>query len=260
MEFFADGKSIGVQEIDFIVAPPPGQLQRFSMIWSNAPLGRHILTAIATDDQGSKGQSDPVGIEVIESTVIPVVNITATDGFAREGTPPNTAAFRLRRSGETNAPLTVHFAIEGTAENGVDYVEIPSSVTIPAGRRTASVIVTPIDDERVERIETVILRLQPAALYNVGRWSAAGAILVDNDDPPPGSICLPDRTFHCRLPGANGQCYRLEISSNLRDWEALDPSVVTDDAVHFLDCEAPGVKARFYRARAVSAIEMFAEE
>jgi hypothetical protein len=133
-------------------------------------------------------------------------------------------------------------------------------VTIPAGRRTASVIITPIDDRRVEPIETVILRLRTTLLYHVGRWSAAGAIIVDNDYPPPGSICLPDHTFHCRLPGANGQCYRLEISSNLRDWEALDSNVVTDDAVHFVDCEAPGVKARFYRVHAVSAIEMFTEE
>ena len=112
----------------------------------------------------------------------------------------------------------------------------------------------------VERIETVILRLQDAALYNVGRWSAAGAIIVDNDHPTPGPICLPDRTFHARLDGANGQCYRLEISTNLQDWEALDPNIVVDDAVHFLDCEAPHAKARFYRARPVPAVEMFSEE
>jgi hypothetical protein len=260
MEFFADGRSIGVQEIYFIVPPPPGQVQRFSMIWSNAPSGRHVLTALATDDHGLKGGSAPVVIEVIESPVIPVVNIVATDGLAREGSPPNTAAFRIRRSGETNAPLTVHFAIEGTAENGVDYIGIEFSVTILAGRRAAGVIITPIDDRRVERIETVILRLRPAALYNVGRWSAAGAIIVDNDHPRPGPVCLPDRTFHCRLDGVNGQCYRLEISTDLKDWETLDPNIVVDDAIHFLDCDAPHAKARFYRARPVPAEEMFSEE
>jgi hypothetical protein len=260
MEFFADGRSIGVQEIYFIVPPPPGQLQRFSMVWSNAPVGRHVLTAVGTDDQGLKGQSGPVVIEVIESPVIPVVNIVATDALAREGAPPNTAAFRIRRSGETNAPLTVHFAILGTADNGVDYVEIPSSVTIPAGRRAAGVIITPIDDRRVERIETVILRLHPAALYNVGRWGCAGAVILDNDHPRPGPICLPDRTFLCRHDGVDGQCYRLEFSSNLVDWEALDPNIVVDGAIHFLDCEAPDVKARFYRVRPVPAVEMFSEE
>ena len=167
---------------------------------------------------------------------------------------------RIRRSGETNEPLTVHFAIEGTAENGIDYTRIPASVTIPAGRRAAGVIITPIDDRRVERIETVILRLQHAALYNVGRWSAAGAIIVDNDHPRPGPICLPDRTFHCRLDGANGQCYRLEISADLKEWEALDPNIVVDDAIHFLDCDAPHAKARFYRVRPVPDVEMFSEE
>jgi hypothetical protein len=260
MEFFADGRSIGVQEIYFIIPPPPGQLQRFSMIWSNAPVGRHVLTALATDDQGLKGESRPVVIEVIESPVIPVVNIFASDGFAREGNPPNTAAFRIRRSGETNTPLTVHFAIEGTAENGVDYLRLESSVTIPAGRRTAGVIVTPIDDRRVERIETVILRLHHAALYNVGRWSAAGAIIVDNDHPRPGPICLPDRTFHARLDGVNGHCYRLEFSTDLKEWEALEPNIVVDDAIHFLDCEAAEAKARFYRVRPVPDVEMFSEE
>jgi hypothetical protein len=260
MEFFADGRSIGVQEIYFIVPPPPGQLQRFSMVWSNAPVGRHVLTAVGTDDQGWKGQSGPVGIEVVESPVIPVVNIVATDALAREGAPPNTAAFRIRRSGETNAPLTVHFAILGTADNGVDYVEIPSGVTIPAGRRAAGVIITPIDDRRVERIETVILRLHPSALYNVGRWGCAGAVILDNDHARPGPICLPDRTFLCRHDGVDGQCYRLEISSNLVDWEALEPNIVVDGAIHFLDCEAPDVKARFYRVRPVPAVEMFSEE
>jgi hypothetical protein len=260
VEFFANGRGIGEQAIYFIIPPPPGQLQRFSMVWSNAPAGDHVLTAVATDDQGATSESRPVKIAVIESPVIPVVNIVATDGFAREGNPPNTAAFRIRRSGPTNEPLTVHFAIEGTAENGVDYTRIESSVTIPAGRRAAGVIITPIDDRRVERIETVILRLRHAALYNVGRWSAAGAIIVDNDYPTPGPICLPDRTFHARLKGANGQCYRLEISNDLKEWEALDPCVVLDDAIHFLDCEEPHVKARFYRAIPVPDVEMFSEE
>ena len=260
VEFFANGRSIGVQEIYFIIAPPPGQLQRFSMVWSNVPPGDYALTALATDDHGVSTESRPVKIEVIEAPVIPVVNIVATDAFAREGNPPNTAAFRIRRSGETNAPLTVHFAILGTAENGVDYTRIESSVTIPAGRRTTRVLITPLDDRRVERIETVILRLQHAAVYNVGRWSCAGVIIVDNDYPRPGPICLPDRTFHCRIDGVNGQCYRLEFSDNLKDWESLDPNIVVDDAIHHLDCDAPDRKARFFRVREASAVEMFDEE
>jgi hypothetical protein len=260
VEFFANGRSIGVQEIFFIIPPPPGQMQRFSMVWSNVPPGDYELTAVATDDHGANTESRPVKIAVLDSPVIPVVNIFATDAFAREGSPPNTAAFRLRRSGETNTPLTVHFAIRGTAENGVDYTRLESSVTIPAGRRTARILITPIDDRRPERIETVILRLHPAALYNVGRFSCAGAVILDNDHPHPGPICLPDRTFLCRLDGANGDCYRLEFSDNLKDWVSLDPNIVVDDAIHHLDCDAPDMKARFFRVRPASVVEMFDEE
>jgi len=260
VEFFANGRSIGVQEINFIIAPPPGQLQRFALDWSNVPPGRYVLTAQATDDRGTTGESGPVVIEVTQSLLPPVVNIYATDAFAREGNPPNTAAFRVRRSGETNAPLTVHFAIRGTASNGVDYVEIPSSVTIPAGRRSASILVTPIDDRRDEPVETVILRLEEAALYNVGRWNRAGAIVVDNDRPRPGPICLTDRNFHVRLEGANGAGYRLEISSDLVNWETLEPNMVSDDAIHFVDPEASELGARFYRVLPVTDVELFSEE
>ena len=45
-------------------------------------------------------------------------------------------------------------------------------------RRGARVIIIPLDDQREERIETVILRLQPAALYNVGYPGRAGAIIA----------------------------------------------------------------------------------
>ncbi len=260
VEFFANGRSIGVREIYFLIAPPPGQLQQFSMTWEDVPAGRYVLTAEATDDRGTIGKSEPVVIEVARSLQPPVVNIYATDAFAREGSPANTAAFRVRRSGETNAPLTVHFAIRGTASNGVDYVEIPSSVTIPAGRRTAPVLVTPIDDRRDEPVETVILRLEGAALYNVGRWNRAGAIIVDNDRTRPGPLCLPDHSFHVRWDGANGQAYRLEISSDLVNWETLEPNVVSDGAIHFVDPEAAETGVRFYRVQPVTAAELFSEE
>ena len=190
-----------------------------------------------------------------------MVNIFAVDPLAREGVaPPNNAVFRLRRSGETNAPLTVHYAVLGTAENGVDYLTIPTSVTIPAGRRTARVVITPIDDKRVERIETVVLRLHPAVFYNVGRWGRAGAIILDNDCPRPETVQLPDRNFHVRGDGKNSHCYRVELSDNLTDWELLEANVVTDEDVHFVDPEAPELPARYYRVVPVSDVELFSEE
>jgi hypothetical protein len=260
VDFFADGKLIGFQEVYFIIPPPPGQLQRFSMVWSNAPLGRHALTAKATDDRGATSESGLVWIEVVDTPPPPVVNVFAIDAFAREGLPLNTATFRIRRSGETNAALTVHYALRGMAVNGVDYELLPDTVTIPAGRRTARVVIVPIDDRLVERIETVVLRLEESALYTVGRWGRAAAIIVDNDLPRPGNLCLADKLFHLRAPGTNGTCYRVQFSSNFVDWEVTEANLVTDDAIHFVDPEAPDFSMRFYRVLPVSEVDIFDEE
>src|SRR5262249_50519480 len=47
VEFFEGTNSIGKDSRVFIVAPPPGETQRFSIIWSNVPPGRYHLTAKA---------------------------------------------------------------------------------------------------------------------------------------------------------------------------------------------------------------------
>ena len=54
----------------------------------------------------------------------------------------------------------VSYAIGGTASNGVDYLALPATVTIPAGQRKATIVVVPIDDSLPERIETVVLALR----------------------------------------------------------------------------------------------------
>jgi hypothetical protein len=181
-----------------------------------------------------------------------VVTLFAPDPLAREGT-TNTATFALRRSGPTNLPLTVWYEVRGTASNGVDYVAIPDRVTIPAGRRTARMVIEPIDDRLVERIETVILRLvepptmQPGLSYLIGRPGAAAAVIVDNDFRPPPCRRLPDGLFHVCLAGPTGFGFRLEASPDLRTWEPLFSNWATEDEVQFVDPEAETAPLRFYR-------------
>lgn len=259
MEFFANGVSIGVEEIFFFVEPPPGQVQRFSMVWSNVAAGRYALTAKATDDRGAMTRSGEVWIGVIDVDPVPLVNIAAVDAFAREGT-DNTATFRIRRSGETNDPLTVFFSIHGTASNGVDYVAIPTSVTIPAGRRGVRVVIDPIDDRRPEPTETVILRLEDSHHYDLGRHRRAGAIIVDNDRSAPGPCLLPDRRVHLLHHGDLGRCYRLEASDDLLTWEAVVECLLDNDGLHFIDPDSDVNPRRFFRAVRMEPEEIFDEE
>jgi len=187
----------------------------------------------------------------------PVVNIVARDPFASEGTNfwgINTATFVVRRSDGTNTDLTVFYDIGGTASNGVDYVALPGSVTIPAGRHSARIVVVPLDDADNELIETVVLKLRepdpPVAPppYLIGFPSKAAAFILDTDQTRPPCKMLSDGLFHLCQPGTNGFCFRIEATSNLVDWVPVCTNIVTDAAIHFVDPDAASFGHRFYRA------------
>jgi len=257
VQFFANDVKIGEQSIEFIQAPPPGLEQMFSLVWSNATTGRYTLTARGIDDKGAASTSEPIPITVGEVLpLVPIISIVATDPLASErvstnGT--NTATFRIYRTGPTNLDLTVFYSVHGTASNGVDYVEIGNSATIPAGRHSASMVIVPIDDDSEEGIETVVLKLEPdptlgpVARYQIGRPDKAAAIIVDNDLYRPTSLRLPDGSFHLCVDKSEGFAFRLEVSDDLSTWVSLCTNVVTDGALRFVDPEALQHSRRFYR-------------
>ena len=271
VEFFEGTNRLGVGTFNPTRCWPG--CPNYILTWSNVPPGEYLLTAKATDHAGASSVSDPVHITVLGSNLLPVVNIVARDPFASEGTNfwlsgwdtnrwaidiwnfwhvnvggANTATFVVRRHGPTNDDLTVDYDISGTASNGVDYVALPGSVTIPAGKHSAQIVVAPIDDNLAEGIETVVLQLQPSPAYTVGFPSRASAFIIDNDLPRPPCRLLPDGQFHFCEPATNGSFFRIEASADLRHWMPLCTNVVTDGALHFVDPDAPPLNLRFYRA------------
>src|SRR5204863_8115450 len=98
---------------------------------------------------------------------------------------PDSGTFTITRTGDTGSALAVNYALGGTAQNGTDYQQLGTSLTIPAGASSATVTVTPIDDSAVEGDETVILTLSANAAYAVGSPSSATVSIADNDQPPP---------------------------------------------------------------------------
>lgn len=101
VEFFADDASLGVVTNPVSILPPlPGPVtalppmppyRPFVLVWSNATVGLHTLTAKATDNGGASSLSDPVHITVdpgpppTPTNFPPVVRITS---------PPNNSVFR----------------------------------------------------------------------------------------------------------------------------------------------------------------------
>ena len=71
----------------------------------------------------------------------PVVSVNASDPTAFRGL--STGAFLIHRN-DTNGDLNVNLKIGGTANNGVDYTTLPTSVKIPAGFFSVGLVVSPL--------------------------------------------------------------------------------------------------------------------
>ncbi len=110
----------------------------------------------------------------------PSLQFTATIPDAAEFGPV-VGKFRIVRSGGTDTDLPVQLNIQGTAANGVAYVSIPSTTTIPNGSAAVSITVTPIPDNIAEGDRTVILSVVSASTYQLG--SPSSDVVTIHDKP-----------------------------------------------------------------------------
>ena len=111
----------------------------------------------------------------------PTVSIVATDPAAAE-TGPNSGTFTVTRvGGNLSQPLTVQYAVSGTANQGADYSALSGTITIPAGAESATIVVTPVDDAQAETSETVRIDLGSSNVYRMGASAGASVNLSDND-------------------------------------------------------------------------------
>ncbi|HLZ53113.1 MAG TPA: Ig-like domain-containing protein [Verrucomicrobiae bacterium] len=261
----------------------------FLLVWSNPPPGMHALTARAADNGGASTVSDVVNITVLPApppptNTPPIVNIVATDPVAIEGTNcwpwlglapasiscwsnwaaafppwhiytncgPKNAIFTVHRHGATNHDLTVSYAIGGTATNGIDYVALPGSVTIPAGERSALIVVVPVDDGSPDLSSTVVFKLLPSASlppdYLLGYPPSAAALILDGPSPRPLTGVLADKCFHLAATGPDGAWFHIEYSTDLQHWSSICTNQVVQGSIDFIDPDAPADGQRFYRA------------
>jgi len=157
---------------------------------------------------------------------VPQVSVSAVDFSAAEpafqSTGTDTGRFLVARVGSTDAALTVSCALSGTALNGIDYKSIPSSVVLPAGQASTSVMVEPTGDTMTESCETVTLTIAAGTGYSVGSPNSATVTIADS--------------------GASGPLYSLSGSDAVSSttstaWQSKTSTVfrptVTDDWVVF---------------------------
>jgi uncharacterized OB-fold protein len=132
------------------------------------------------EDANRNGRIDPGETDPCPGCGQSVVTIVAIDPNASEN--GDWGKFKISRTGDVNSPLVVSIALKGTAVNGGDYVLMPGTVTIPAGKRAKKVKVRPIDDSIVgEYPEKVKMKIKASANYQVGVPNKAVVTITDND-------------------------------------------------------------------------------
>jgi PKD repeat protein len=119
-----------------------------------------------------------------QATSLPVVTVTAVDPNASEAG-PDPGVVRFHRTGDTSQPLPLSWTFSGTAVNGSDYQQLPTTGNIPAGQADADLTITPIDDTAVEGPETVVVTLASGSGYTAGSPNSATVTIADNDQAGP---------------------------------------------------------------------------
>lgn len=138
---------------------------------------------------------EPLDQRALLDATLPLVTMQIVDSdVAEEG--PNTGAIRLHRTGVLDEPLFVFFDIQqpdpptqrGIATNGIDYIGLSNIVRIPAGKRTVTLPIIPIDDLEVEGAEAVNFSIMANSAYRLDATNPLnreGTIILQEDDALP---------------------------------------------------------------------------
>jgi hypothetical protein len=209
--------------------------------------GTYVLRLTASD-----GQVKTFDETTITTAVLPTVSVTASGPVAKENGLV-AGAFTLTRAGDTSGPLTVQFAVAGSATSGADFVPLGASAVIEAGQASKILPVTPLADTLAEGTETVSLSLMASGAYVIGPPSSANVTIED----------LPIDAWRFAHFGVNAN--NPAMAGDLIDWEGdgantlLEYATGTDPLLADAALPVPGMEPGFltltYR-RALAATDV----
>ena len=161
-----------------------------------------ILVPVAGDDVDESNEtftltlSGAQNVELARSSITAtIVNASATsattsrrptlavaDAVVAEGS--GSVTLRVSLSAVTGAAVTVHYqTVDGTATSRGDFSGRSGTVTVPAGQRSATIVVPITDDDLDESTEAFTLLVAAATNADVP-LEPAKITIVDDDTPP----------------------------------------------------------------------------
>lgn len=111
-------------------------------------------------------------------TLMPRVTVVAGDAEASENG-DNSGTFVVTRSGSLSSALTVTVSFGGSAENGIDYSSLNTTVSFAPGIREVTLTVDPFADSFVEPSETVQIVILPGSGYVLHNDTLASLTIYD---------------------------------------------------------------------------------
>ncbi|MBC8090100.1 MAG: hypothetical protein H7Z40_22815 [Phycisphaerae bacterium] len=144
-----------------------------------------VIMSVVANAAYTTGSPSSATVSIADAgtpVVLPQVSVVATDAAASEVGPDNDV-ITVSRTGLPMGALVVNVAWSGTAVNGTDYPQLPSTVTIPAGAGSATVTLVPITDALVEGAETVVMTVSAGTAYDVAAPSTATVTIADAGAP-----------------------------------------------------------------------------
>jgi len=165
--------------------PAGARSANFCRLWESFAIRGMGFAAVDTKDHGfnSVVADFTVPDGCLAPPSLPVVTVAVEAATATE-VGPVSGAFRLTRNVVSGDPVTIQFAINGTALNGTDYTAVPLTATIPAGAPDVIVPIVPIDDGMIESNETVTLTMRSGGPYIIGTPSSGTVTIVSDDVAP----------------------------------------------------------------------------
>lgn len=210
-EYFIDndpgiGNGIPLSASDGVFNSPIEELQAMTGPL-NLTTGLHKLQVRARDSYWRWSTTETIDFKI----VLPTVTVKAMVPYAlEEGR--GRSRFKIMRSLDSDTALAVNYTATGTAKAGSDYQMLSGTVTIPAGMKSALVVVKPLDDSIAETKESIVLKLLPNSAYTVGSPAKATIFLLDNEKPQV-KIRAVDST--ASEPGSDTGLYRVSRLGSL---------------------------------------------
>ena len=126
---------------------------------------------------------------LVQGTVDAQTNTINADNVALEGC--IMASFTFTIDTIKTTPTVINYGIGGTATNGVDYVFIDSTMTIPAGQTSATIIIDALADGIPETQEVIELYFMPAPCTPID------TVFLYIDDAEPINFSLSGTNLGC---------------------------------------------------------------